>query len=137
MRAKRGARDSEASEVGTFMSGLRHPRKNEIEAVRSSILASAPGITERLKWNAPSFGSGGDDRVTFRLQPGNRVQLIFHRGAKVRADADRFTFKDPTGLLEWVTADRGVVTFDDDRDVKAKTAALKKLVKAWMHATKA
>ena len=89
MRAKRGAQDSEASEVDSFMSGLRHPRKNEIEAVRSSILASAPGITERVKWNVPSFGSVGDDRVTFRLQPGNRVQLIFHRGAKVRADADR------------------------------------------------
>jgi hypothetical protein len=33
------------------------------------------------KWNAPSFRHAGEDRVTFRLQPGDKLQLIFHRGA--------------------------------------------------------
>jgi hypothetical protein len=39
---------------------------------RTDVLASDDGITEHVKWNAPSFCYAGVDRVTFRLQPGNR-----------------------------------------------------------------
>ena len=54
------------------------------------------GSREHVKWNAPSFCYAGVDRVTFRLQPGNRLQLVLHRGAKVRDDAADFRFEDPT-----------------------------------------
>lgn len=114
---------------------LDHPRKSEVEELRAAILASNPDITERIKWNAPSFCYHDEDRVTFRLQPGNRVELIFHRGAKVRSDADAFAFADPTGLLSWASSDRGVVTVADREDLKAKEADIVKLVNLWMEAT--
>ncbi len=37
------------------MAGLEHPLKAEIEALRDIILRAHPGITELIKWNAPSL----------------------------------------------------------------------------------
>ena len=123
-----------ADEVGQYMAALEHPLKAEIETVRAAILASDKAITERIKWKAPSFVHGGDDRVTFRLAPKGIFQVIFHRGAKVK-DTAGFTFEDDSGLVEWLAPDRGVVTLKDTKDVKAKKAALVKLVGRWMKAT--
>jgi hypothetical protein len=52
------------------------------------------------------FRHAGQDRVTFRLQPGDKLQLLFHRGAKVRTDTAAFAFNDPTGLMTWLAPDR-------------------------------
>jgi hypothetical protein len=121
--------------VQAFLRDLKHGRKDEVEAVREIILSAHPGITEQIKWNAPSFCIDGDDRITFRLQPGDRVHLVFHRGARKRDDATTFSFEDGSGLLEWVARDRALVTFEDLDDVKAKRAAFKDLVRRWMIAT--
>ena len=88
--------------VDSFMADLDHPLKAGIEQLRAAILASNDGITEHVKWNAPSFRYADVDRVTFRLQPGDRLQLVLHRGAKVRDDAADFRFEDDSGLLDWV-----------------------------------
>lgn len=120
--------------VEQFLSRLNHARKGEIEAVRALILGAGEGITERIKWNAPSFCFRGDDRVTMRLQPGDRLQLVFHRGARVK-DTAGFSFADGTGLLEWVAVDRAVVTIRDRKDLTARQAALVGVVKRWMKAT--
>jgi hypothetical protein len=120
--------------VEEFLGKLKHPRLEEIRAVRAIVLKSAPGITEQVKWNAPSFCIQGDDRVTMRLQPGNIVGLVFHRGAKVK-DTRGFKFKDDSGLLEFVAGDRAVVAFESLKDIKAKRGALAKAVGAWIKAT--
>ena len=135
MANRRSTGSGSAQDVGEFLQGLKHRRKPEIEAVRNVILSADGQITERIKWNAPSFCMGGDDRITFRLQPGDRVQLVFHRGARKREDSAHFAFEDPTGLLEWVADDRAVVTFHDLDDVNAKREALRELVRRWMVAT--
>ncbi|WP_240359805.1 DUF1801 domain-containing protein [Pyxidicoccus trucidator] len=123
-----------AEEVTQYMEALDHPLKDAIEAVRSYLLDSNKELTERIKWNAPSFCFKGEDRVTFRLHPGNRFQLIFHRGAKVK-DSKGFVFKDSSGLLEWVAEDRAVVSLQDLKDAKAKKTALVKVVNQWMKST--
>jgi hypothetical protein len=123
-----------SEDVERFMRELEHPLKAEIEHVRSAILASSAEVSERIKWNAPSFCFRGEDRVTFRLQPKDRFQLVFHRGAEVK-DATGFVFED-SGLLEWPAKDRGVLTFRDAKDVRARSAAVVKLVARWMEATR-
>ncbi|TFV88644.1 DUF1801 domain-containing protein [Blastococcus sp. CT_GayMR20] len=107
-----------ADDVDGFVAALDHPLTAGIERLRAAILEADDGISEHVKWNAPSFCYGGVDRVTFRLQPGNRLQLILDRGAKVRDDAADFRFEDPSGLLEWVTADRAVIRFRDTGPVQ-------------------
>jgi hypothetical protein len=116
-------------EVDLFMSGLDHPLKEEIERLRAAILDSNHGITEHVKWNAPSFCYAGEDRVTFRLYPEDRTQLVFHRGAKIKDDADAFAFDDDTGLLRWVATDRAVVPL---QDAEAKQRDLLSVVNRWV-----
>jgi hypothetical protein len=121
-----------SQEVDRFMSGLNHPLKEEVEQLRTAILDSNDRITEHIKWNAPSFRYAGEDRVTFRLHPEDRVQLIFHRGVKVRSDAADFAFDDQTGLLRWVAADRAVVDLRDAKDAEAKQWDLVEVVNRWV-----
>ena len=119
-------------EVDRFMKGLNHPLKEEIEQLRAAILDSNDAITEHIKWKAPSFCYAGEDRVTFRLYPAERAQLIFHRGVKVKDDAADFAFEDETGLLRWVAADRAVVAL---QDAEARQRDLVEIVNRWVVTT--
>ncbi len=116
-------------EVERFMEGLDHPLKEEIGRLREAILDSNGRITEHIKWKAPSFRYAGEDRVTFRLHPAERSQLVFHRGAKVRGDAADFAFEDDTGLLRWVAEDRAVVAL---RDAETRQGDVVELVNRWV-----
>ena len=122
------------SEVDTYLDDLKHARKGEITALRRVILEAVPDLVERIKWNAPSFGPGEDDRITMRIHPGDRVQLILHRGAKAGAD-DFFRFEDPDKLLSWAAPDRGVVTFKDAADLSSKSAPLGEVLRRWVACT--
>lgn len=115
--------------VDRFMEQLEHPLKEDVERLRAVILASNDGITEHIKWNAPSFRYAGEDRVTFRLYPVGRAQLVFHRGAKVKDDGEDFAFDDGTGLLTWVARDRAVVAL---QDAGTKEAVLVDVVNRWV-----
>ncbi len=121
--------------VDRFLGALEHDLKEEIAALRAEILASNPEITERIKWNAPSFCDRGEDRVTFKLNRKDRVQLVFHRGAKVK-DSQDFVFEDPSGLLVWAAADRAVVTLQEAAEMTAKREALVAVVNHWMERTR-
>ena len=121
-----------SQEVDRFMESLDHPLKAEIEQLRVAILDSNDQITEHIKWKAPSFVYAGEDKVTFRLYPEDRTQLVFHRGAKVKADAGDFAFDDDTGLLRWVANDRAVVALRGAEDVEAKRMAVVEVVNRWV-----
>jgi Domain of unknown function (DU1801) len=121
-----------SQEVDRFMSGLDHPLKEGVEQLRTAILDSNDQIMEHIKWNAPSFRYAGEDRVTFRLYPEDRAQLVFHRGSKVKSDAEDFAFEDDTGLLRWVADDRAVVALQDVKDTEAKQRALVDIVNRWV-----
>ena len=120
--------------IDSYLETLQHGRKAEIETLRALILDAVPGLVERIKWNAPSFGMGNDDRITMRLHPGDRVQLILHRGAKAAAD-DLFRFEDPDKLIAWAAPDRGVITFADAADLAAKSEALVLILRRWVAMT--
>lgn len=122
--------------VDTFLDNLDHPLKPGILALRKTILALDSDITEQIKWNAPSFCIGGDDRITFRFPPKGKaeVQLIFHRGAKSK-DSTAFQFTDPSGLVQWAASDRGVVTLTSSEEIATKIKKLASLAKAWFEAT--
>lgn len=137
MRAtRRAAYDGDMADsptVDDFMRALSHPLKPEIERVRRSILGSLPGVTEHVKWNAPSFCIEGDDRVTFNLQRG-RLVIVFHRGARPM-DAAGFSFDETTGLIDWRSPDRGVMTFTSASDVVDAMERIADVARRWMTAT--
>jgi hypothetical protein len=125
---------NQSEAVTAFLRELDHPMKAEIISLREAILAANDQLSEHIKWKAPSFRYGGDDRVTFNLRPQDRIQLVFHRGAKVRPD-DGFVFVDPTGLLNWAAPDRATLTLRTLDEVRARQAEIVNLVNAWVEST--
>ncbi|KON88292.1 hypothetical protein AF332_16780 [Sporosarcina globispora] len=120
-------------QVAEFMNNLKHPHKEEIEEVRNIILSTNDKITEHIKWNAPSFCYEGEDRITFNLHGKGFIRLVFHCGTKVK---DRNTNEplvvDPSGILEWKAADRAIMKFTDQNDVKAKEEKLREVITKWL-----
>lgn len=121
-----------SAEVEQYLTDLVHPLKDGVLLLRAAILAADAGITEHVKWNAPSFRHGGQDRVTFRLQPRGQLQLIFHRGAKVRTDTTDVVLDDPEGLLTWLAPDRALLDFPDLQAVVARQETVAALVRQWV-----
>lgn len=122
------------TKVDEFLDALDHTRRSEVQQIRLAILAAEPEITETVKWNAPNFRFEEVDRVAFKLQPRDSVQLIFHRGARIRDDQDKFRFDEPTGLLKWLSPDRGVVTLSDADETGRLQEAVSDLVRRWVRA---
>jgi hypothetical protein len=117
--------------VPAFLAALDHPLKPEIEAARAAILAADPSIGEAGKWNAPSFRTT-EFFATFHLRARDRVQLVFHTGAKAKARAGRLDVPDPDGLLAWLADDRAMVTLGAGDTALARLPALGCLVREWI-----
>ena len=118
--------------VASYLRDLDHPPQNEIESVRKIILGASPRIREGIKWNAPSFLTT-DYFATLNNPPAkDRVMLILHTGAKRKGGTMKGKISDPAGLLKWLAKDRCLVTFSDAKDVRAKSPALRAIVREWI-----
>jgi hypothetical protein len=115
--------------VDAFMAALDHPLKTEIEVIRGIIRGAGKGITEHIKWNAPSFVFK-DDFATLKLRPQTAIQVVFHTGAKPKGK--KIDTDDPDGLLKWVASDRAFATFANMTQITSKQAALAAIVQQWI-----
>ena len=106
--------------VDEFMDGLDHPFKAEVQTVRDIIKNVNNDIAEEIKWNAPSFSYNGEYLVTFNLWEREHIHLVFHNPeiSKVKSK-----------LLEGDYDHRRMAHFSDKDDIKAKRAALEKVLK--------
>jgi hypothetical protein len=120
-----------SADVAAFMAQLEHPRKAEIEVVRTLILSADPRIRESIKWNAPSFALT-DHFATFKLRPETTIQVVLHTGAKVKTNPTAIKVDDPTGLLTWASPDRALVTFADLAAIQTNQDVLVTLVRQWI-----
>ncbi len=103
-----------------------------IEYIRQLILSTDPEISERIKWNNPSFYYNGEmaefdpreykrDMIVMNLYK-NRIMLVFPSGAKVKDKLLEGDYKDG----------RRLIIFKDLDDVKAKEKKLQSIIKAWL-----
>ena len=118
-------KDDDSKKVEAFMKALQHPLKKEIEAVRNIIKKSDSKISERIKWNAPSYYAT-EDLVTFNPRNEDRVHLVFHHPAIVK-------IKSP--LLEGNYKDRRMMYFSDMKEIKANKKELERIVQQLVVAT--
>lgn len=65
-------------EVTRFLDELRHPLREEIEALRLVILEASALLEENIKWNGPNYSVGAEDRRD------DRNCLIHHSRQPVR-----------------------------------------------------
>ena len=126
------ANDKGREAVDEYFAALDHRLKELAAELRGIILAASNGITEHIKWNAPSFCYGGDDRITFNMRSANEVRVIFHRGAKKNMNGSRPGFEDHSGLLTWLGEDRGMVTFTGSDQLSAVSTEFSELVRRWV-----
>lgn len=117
--------------VEAFRAGLETDALEVVDRLRQIIGGAHPGLSERIKWNAPSFAIGEDDLITLGLERKGGVRVVLHRGAKPK-DVSDFQFDDPTGLARWPTPDRGVVVFKDLASVEQRRDALQVLCARWV-----
>ena len=122
-------------EVIEFLDVLEHPMKREIEVLRKIILNSNTKLTEHIKWNAPSFCIENEDRVTMKLHPAKNLQLIFHRGAKVKAQPKEQLISGYSSFLKWPANDRAVATFTNMDEIKLNEKVLSEIINEWIKAT--
>ncbi|HYJ11519.1 MAG TPA: DUF1801 domain-containing protein [Polyangiaceae bacterium] len=110
--------------VDAYMRDVDHPFKAEMQAVRQIILAASDKVSERIKWNAPSFFYKEDlGAFNPRATEYAHLILLFPDGAGM---------EDSSDLLEGKHKDRREAKFHGMDDVKAKKPALEKLVKRWV-----
>ena len=121
-----------SDEVNRLMAELDHPLKAELEAVRAIILDADKRITEGVKWKGPSFFFK-DYFATINLRSREKVQIIFHQGAKVKDNStEGVQIDDPFGLLTWLARERCLATLADLKDIKARRSALADIVRQWI-----
>jgi len=118
--------------VAAWLNSLEHPLKPVVEAIRTTILASAASITEGIKWNTGSFYCHGWF-ATIGTRAKNEVLVVLHHGAKAQRDSTLSeTINDPSQLLDWLAKDRATITFSNLKEFKANQIAFKKIIKQWV-----
>jgi hypothetical protein len=120
--------DGDAAEVAAFLRDCDHPRVADYEQVRKLILEANSSIEEGIKWAAPSFRTT-DWFATFHMRDPQKVQIVFHLGAKKSEGTQRVPVGAPEGMVEWLAPDRCMVTVED---VKRRGKALQAFVRAWI-----
>lgn len=125
------------SEVTNFLNELNHPFRNEIEQLRNCILSANSKLTENIKWNGPNYCFDNEDRITMRIQPTtNQIQVIFHRGAKVKEQPKEKLISEDFKILVWKSNDRAIATFKNMQDIENRKNDLTKIINEWIEATK-
>ncbi|HMY67328.1 MAG TPA: DUF1801 domain-containing protein [Leptospiraceae bacterium] len=118
-------------EVTAFLEELNHPLIQEISLLRKIILETDAELQENIKWNGPNYLHNNDDRITMRIHPPKQIQLIFHRGAKVKQQPKKRLISDETGLLVWKENDRAVVSFKNEDELKKNKKNIQKWIQDW------
>jgi hypothetical protein len=117
--------------VDAWLDSLSPGDRDLIERLRRIVISASAGLTETIKWNAPSFADGNRDRVTLGLERKGGVRVVLHRGVAV-SDAANFVFDDPDGMARWPSSDRGVVILKTLDELEARGPALGRLVERWI-----
>jgi hypothetical protein len=113
----------DTQKVEDYLRTTNHPFKDEMAAVRDIILGANGKISERIKWNAPSFFYRADmAAVNPHTIKFLQVVFIFPKGLVY----------DRTGLLQGDYKDRRIARFNDMDDVLSKQAALQQVVNDWV-----
>jgi hypothetical protein len=109
------------NEVDAWLAKYDNPMKPVLEAVRRNILKADKRISETIKWQSPTFIYKGN-LASFNPRSKSHASLLFHTGASIRGDFPS---------LEGGNAVARYMRFASKDDVKAKSAELTRIVKAW------
>lgn len=120
--------------VAEFIDNLDSDKRDQVELLRRLIQNADPNLQEHIKWNASSYMLDGEDRLTFNvINKEGIVKLILHMGAtrKENKKANPVMI-DETGLVQWSSDIRGILSFNGIEDITANRDKLIKLISKWL-----
>jgi hypothetical protein len=109
-------------DVDSWLENYDNPQRELVSRIRDFILSVDPGLTEAVKWQAPTFIYKGNIASFFPKAKKN-VTLMFHQGASLQ---------DELGLLEGDGEVSRVARFADEADFEAKKPGLEAVLLAWI-----
>jgi len=113
------AKPTEQEQVSEWMNKLDPEMKPAIDAVREIIKAAGAKLSERIKWNAPSYYYK-EDIVTFGpARSKDKIILVFHHPNIV---------KIKSALLEGDYKGRRLVYFDSLSEIKSGKKELERII---------
>jgi uncharacterized protein YdhG (YjbR/CyaY superfamily) len=111
---------SSSDPVSAYMAQLSHPLKAEAELLRTIIKKADKNLSERIKWNAPSYHIDKTDLLTFNFGDKKIIRLIFHHPAIV---------KIKSAILEGEYKDRRIVYIKNAAAVKSSKKEVQDIIK--------
>lgn len=110
------------------------PALGALVAELRPLFRGLPGVTEGLKWAAPSYRTAGDWFATFNKSRDRLpARIILHRGAAKRErPIGAGDVADPEGLLRWLGPDRAAITVESLASLQSRRAAIEALVVDWL-----
>ena len=119
--------------VDEFLASLNTMQLQQVELLRQIIKNAHPDLEEHIKWNAPSFVYEGEDRITMSVRPGAPISLVLHMGAVKPEDKNgEPLMEDKSGLIEWKSDIRGVISFKDAQAIEDASTSLNTIVNDWL-----
>lgn len=115
--------------VDAFMTGLDHPHKQEVQALRELVLATGSEVAEGIKWNAPSYRTH-EYFATTNLRAKGGVGMILHLGAKIRETSVHID--DPENLLTWHGCNRASFEVQSMDQLRRLAPALRAILTQWL-----
>ena len=122
-------------EVTEFLDSLDHPLRNEIDFLRNIIMGTGKDLNEGIKWNGPNYSIGNEDRITMRINPHKQIQVILHRGAKIKEKLNERLLKEDYSILAWKENDRAVATFKSIDEIELNIKIIKEIIVKWVEAS--
>jgi uncharacterized protein YdhG (YjbR/CyaY superfamily) len=118
--AKTKSKPTEAEQVEEWMDKLDASYKPSINAVRKIIKAAGPNLTERIKWNAPSYYYKEDIMTFGPTKAKDKIILVFHHPGIVKIKSD---------LLQGNYKDRRLVYLNSMKEIKDTQKELERIIK--------
>ncbi len=118
IKINKSGKTTDEVQVSEYMSKLKGGHKNDIEEVRKLIKKANSKLSERIKWNAPSYYYK-QDIVTFGPYKTHKLLLVFHHPAVVKVKS---------GLLQGDYKDRRLVYFKDSAEAAKNRRELARII---------
>ena len=125
---------SNSAAITDLVSALDDDTREQVQLLRDIIGSLDTDLSEHIKWNAPSYGFDGEDRITMNLRnKQGLVKLVLHMGATRPEDKKGApVLLEDEGIVEWASDIRGFVTFADAADIRAREPALRRVLSSWL-----
>lgn len=121
------------SEVTQLLNKLDLPLRDCIELLRHIIIDNHEQLVENIKWNSPNYHLNGNDLITLKVQPNkSNVQIIFHRGAKIKTEPKDKIIPEASHFLNWKTNDRAIATFTNKAEIENHQELIEQRITQWL-----